>query len=114
MRAELPRSKVVCEKHVVDDTGQLVRSGGYCFRPTKPPFHPAVELAEVVPGAVQASSTQAQCGRRSVLHLARPRLEDLPSAGPASRGTVPTMTQTRKHCESAIRPGRLPSEWYMR
>src|SRR5579863_6675076 len=36
MRAELPRSRVVCKKHVVDDTGQLVRSGGYL-----PPAHQA-------------------------------------------------------------------------
>src|SRR5258708_7259143 len=44
------------------------------------PLHLPVKLAEVILGPVQAVCAEAQCNRRTVLHLSRARGEDLSSA----------------------------------
>ena len=44
------------------------------------PLHLPVKLAEVILGPVQAVCAEAQCNRRTVLHLSRPRGEDFSSA----------------------------------
>lgn len=65
-----------CEQ-VVDDASQLVSGCGYCFRTIKPPFHGALEFAQIVLGPVKAMSTEPQCDGCSVLHLARSGIQHL-------------------------------------